>query len=207
MTASGEATFTGELFAGRRLELRDADVTHVPGFFDVAESDALLHDLGETIVWRHDSITMYGKTSPIPRLNAWYGDAGKTYRYSNISMQPRPWTPALTTIRERIERECDQRFNSVLLNLYRDGRDGVAWHADDEPELGPEPVIASVSFGATRRFQLRHRNERTLQHELALAHGGLVVMRGPTQAHWLHQVPKTSKPVAPRINLTFRSII
>lgn len=196
-----------ELFAGLRLEMRDADVMHIPGFFDLAESDELFGDLAETIVWRRDSITVFGKTSPIPRLNAWYGDDGKTYRYSNIAMQPRPWTDALTTIRERVERECEQGFNSVLLNLYRDGRDGVAWHADDEPELGREPVIASVSFGATRRFQLRHKRDRTLQHELALAHGSLVVMRGATQAHCLHQVPKTSRPVGPRINLTFRSII
>lgn len=121
-------------------------------------------------------------------------------------MEPEAWTPPHLEIKAAIERETGAVFNSVLLNLYRNGQDGVAWHSDDEPELGPEPVIASVSFGATRRFQLRHKTRKDLKHEFALTHGSLLVMRGPTQQHWDHQVPKTARPVEPRINLTFRAI-
>lgn len=191
---------------GERLDLPDADVTFLPHFFGPPDRNRFLAEIDETTVWSHETFKMYGKVMPIPRLSAWYGDAGRSYTYSGISMQPRKWTPPLEEMKDALEREVGAAFNSVLLNLYRDGRDSVAWHSDDEAELGPEPVIGSVSLGATRRFQLRHKATAGLRHEMELTHGSLLVMRGPTQRHWQHQVPKTSRSVGPRINLTFRRI-
>ena len=138
---------------------------------------------------------------PIPRLTAWHGAAG--YVYSGIRLTPAAWTPPLLELKALAERLAGERFNSVLLNLYRDGRDSVSWHADNEPGLGRDPVIASLSLGAVRRFQLKHRR---LDERLALdlPHGSCLIMAGATQHHWLHQLPKTTRPVGPRINLTFR---
>jgi alkylated DNA repair dioxygenase AlkB len=195
-----------ELFDRYRLDLPDAEIEVWPSFYSLARADELLDLLEHEIAWRHDSITVYGRTSPIPRLNAWYGDPGCSYRYSNISLDPLPWTPTLATVRDDVASVGEAAFNSVLANLYRDGSDGVAWHADDEPALGDEPVIASVSFGATRTLQLRRRDDPNVRHTIALAHGDLIVMRGPTQRNWLHQIPKTAKPVARRLNLTFRQV-
>lgn len=196
----------GDLFAGLRFDLADADVTLLPGWCDVAEADEWFDDLHATIRWRQDTITVFGRTSLVPRLSAWHGDPGAAYEYSHIRLQPEPWCEPLTTIRARVEAECGVAFNGVLCNLYRDGRDGVAWHADDERELGPAPVIASVSLGATRRFQLRRHDDRSRRHDIDLTHGSLLVMRGDTQRHWLHQIPKTTSDVGPRINLTFRLV-
>jgi alkylated DNA repair dioxygenase AlkB len=197
--------FQGERsIAAIRPELPDADVYFLPGFFGSADSDRLLEDIDETTVWSQESFRMYGKRMPLPRLTAWYGESGKTYTYSKIEMTPQPWTPPLAEIRDAVQREAGASFNSVLLNLYRDGKDSVAWHSDDEPEL--EPVIASVSLGGTRRFQFRHKLRTDLKYELELTHGSLLLMRGPTQQNWQHQIPKTSRRVDPRINLTFRYI-
>lgn len=190
-----------------RLDLPDADVTYHGGVFGVDDRERLLRELTATTAWRQDSITMYGRPSPIPRLQAWYGEPGRTYTYSGIEMEPLPWTPALLEVRAVAERVAGVAFNSVLCNRYRDGSDSVAWHSDDEPELGVEPVIASVSFGAVRPFRFRHRSDPALVGELELAPGSIVVMRGPTQACWRHQIPKTTKPVGERINLTFRVIV
>jgi alkylated DNA repair dioxygenase AlkB len=153
--------------------------------------------------WRQEIATLMGRRVPIPRLTAWHGAAG--YVYSGIRMTPAPWNAPLLEIKAVAEACAGQAFNSVLLNLYRDGRDSVSWHADNEPGLGRNPVIASISLGATRRFQMKHRqrNERLL---LDLPSGSCLVMAGPAQHHWLHQVPKTSRPVGPRINLTFRAM-
>lgn len=196
----------GAALTGVRLDLPEASVTFLPEFFRAPDRDRLLTDLDETTTWGQETFRMYGKSIPIPRLTAWYGDPGKSYTYSKIAMCPQPWTTPLAEIRAAVEAESGTRFNSVLLNLYRDGRDGVAWHSDDETELGPEPVIASVSFGSTRKFQLRCKSEPGLRHELDLTHGSLLIMDGPTQRHWQHQIPKTSRTVGPRINLTFRYI-
>jgi alkylated DNA repair dioxygenase AlkB len=144
-----------------------------------------------------------------PRLTAWYGDATARYSYSGLDLTPQPWTPALLALRTQVEQATGVTFNSVLLNLYRTGQDSMGWHADDEPELGPEPVIASISLGATRRFRLRPRHSQQLPHAplgLDLPSGSLLVMRGTTQQHWQHAVPKTARPVGPRLNLTFRTI-
>lgn len=187
-----------------RYDLPDADVVLLPEFFTSPDRDRLLADVDETTVWRQETIRIYGKSIPIPRLTAWYGDPGTSYTYSKIAMHPEPWTAPLSDIKAAVEAETGAPFNSVLLNLYRDGRDGVAWHSDDEAELGP--VIASVSFGATRTFQLRHNSRPDLPLNVALSHGSLLVMRGPTQLHWQHQIAKTSRQVGPRINLTFRQI-
>jgi alkylated DNA repair dioxygenase AlkB len=157
-----------------------------------------------------DDIIMFGRKLPVPRLSAWFGDADAAYSYSGIEMVIHPWTELLAEMRDAMQSLAapfgSARFNSVLVNLYRDGNDGVAWHADDEPELGREPLIVSVSLGASRAFQLRRRDDASVRCDLDLHHGDVVVMHGLTQALWLHQVPKTAKVVGPRVNLTFRSV-
>jgi alkylated DNA repair dioxygenase AlkB len=168
-----------------------------------ADADRLFEQLRSTIDWRQEVATVMGRRVPIPRLTAWHGQAG--YVYSGIRMEPAAWTPALLELRQVAEALAGQPFNSVLLNLYRTGRDSVSWHADNEPGLGENPVIASISLGAVRRFQLRHR--RTGERiSLDLPHGSCLIMAGTTQHRWLHQLPKTAQPVGPRINLTFRAM-
>ncbi len=171
----------------------------------LAQADAtrLFAQLIALTPWRQEIATVMGRRVPIPRLTAWHGAAG--YVYSGIRMTPAPWNPPLLEIKAVAEACAGQAFNSVLLNLYRDGRDSVSWHADNEPGLGRNPVIASVSLGATRRFQMKHRG-RDERVALDLPSGSCLVMAGATQHHWLHQVPKTGRPVGPRINLTFRSM-
>ncbi|MBL7777558.1 MAG: alpha-ketoglutarate-dependent dioxygenase AlkB [Chitinophagales bacterium] len=170
-------------------------------------SDKLFLQLKESIEWRSEEIKIFGRWVMQPRLTAWYGNAGKTYRYSGIEMKPLPWTPYLLEIKNKVEKQCDVSFNSVLLNYYRTGADSMGWHSDDEPELGKNPVIASVSFGAERLFCLRHKKEKSLQVKLKLTAGSLLIMTGETQHHWQHAIPKTTKPIGERINLTFRKII
>jgi alkylated DNA repair dioxygenase AlkB len=171
----------------------------------IAEADQVFERLRTEIDWRQETATLFGRRIPVPRLVAWHGDAG--YGYSGIRHEPRPWTPALLDLKRIAEREAGVPFNSVLLNLYRDGRDSMGWHADDERELGPEPIIASLSLGAVRMFQARHRQDKTCTLSLPLPPGSCLVMAGGMQAHWHHQIPKTARPVAPRINLTFRMTI
>jgi len=189
-----------------KLGMPDAEVYFYAEFFTPAESDALFADLSASIAWEQRAITIMGKQIMQPRLIAWYGDEGTTYRYSGLTVHPNPWTPTLLTIRQRLQTVSSASFNSVLLNLYRDGNDSVGWHSDDEPELGTNPVIASLTLGAARAFQFRHRTNRDLRVNLELTHGSLLIMAGATQHHWHHQVPKTRKPLPPRINLTFRVI-
>lgn len=165
------------------------------------DADRLFDELIAGIDWRQEIARVMGRRVPIPRLTAWHGEAG--YVYSGIRMTPAPWSPPLLEIKAIAEACAGQPFNSVLLNLYRDGRDSVSWHADNEPGLGRNPVIASISLGAMRRFHLKHRGSDQCV-SLDLPHGSCLVMAGPTQHHWLHQVPKTARPVGPRINLTFR---
>jgi len=168
-----------------------------------ADADRLLETLQSGIAWRQEVATLMGRRVPIPRLTAWHGQAG--YVYSGIRMTPAPWTPPLLELRALAETLAGQPFDSVLLNLYRDGRDSVSWHADNEPGLGRNPVIASLSLGAVRRFQLKHRR-LPARLALDLPHGSCLVMAGATQHHWLHQLPKTRAPVGARINLTFRKM-
>lgn len=161
--------------------------------------------LMQEVAWESRTITVFGKRHPEPRLSAWYGDDGARYSYSGIDLEPSAWTPTLTRLRALCEQVSGASYNSVLCNLYRDGNDKMGWHSDDEPALGAEPTIASLSVGATRRFRLRHRGTREVV-ECALDTGSLLVMSGLSQKCWMHEVPRQKKIVEPRINLTFRHI-
>lgn len=190
-----------------QFDLPNAEVRLIHHWLRAEEAKQLFGVLHEQLDWEQTEIWIHGKRHPIPRLNAWYGDRGRHYTYSGRTFSPAPWTPPLFVLKERIEHDTGYAFNSVLANLYRDGRDSVAWHADDEPELGRNPVIASLSLGGTRRFSLksrRHKTEKPLH--IDLVSGSLLLMASSTQHNWLHQVPKTVKPVEPRINLTFRLV-
>jgi len=158
------------------------------------------------ILWKQDTIKLYGKIIPLPRLTAWYGDPGKAYSYSGIASQPNPWNKGLLYIKQETERFAGLKFNSVLLNWYRDGEDYLNWHADDEKELGVNPVIGSVNFGATRDFILRRNDCSSQKIVLPLKHGTLLIMRGQIQHFWQHSVPKRKRVENSRFNLTFRSI-
>ncbi|UPK70496.1 alpha-ketoglutarate-dependent dioxygenase AlkB family protein [Chitinophaga filiformis] len=191
--------------AGQHITLKDGELVYYPQFFSLQEATSYLQVLTERIPWQQERMKMYGKEVLFPRLMAWYGDAGSNYAFSGNTYTPQAWTEELLQIKERIEPEAGVRFNSVLLNRYRNGKDSMGWHADDEPELGLNPVIASVNLGASRRFMLRHP-QAGLKYELDLQHGSLLIMKGALQHHWQHQVPKTTKVSGERINLTFRVI-
>ncbi|WP_133480092.1 alpha-ketoglutarate-dependent dioxygenase AlkB family protein [Cognatilysobacter segetis] len=188
-----------------RLPLPDADVRFDPAWLAPAEAETLFAQLQAEIGWENHPVRLFGREVPAPRLSRWIGDADARYRYSGIFREPWPWTPSLAGLRARLRDALGIDFNSVLANLYRDGRDAMGWHADDEPELGPAPVIASVSLGATRRFVFRHRGGET-RLALDLPAGSLLLMQGATQAHYRHALMRTARPVGPRINLTFRRI-
>ncbi len=185
----------------------DAEIIIYRNFFEKSESNIFYEKLRNSLNWRQDKMKMFGKEFDLPRLTAWYGDEGKAYKYSGINMIPEPWTSSLLTIKHRIEKVAEVEFNSVLINLYRSGKDYVSWHSDDERELGKNPVIGSVSFGETRRFQLRHKFRKDLgKVEVLLTNGSFLIMKGSTQHFWHHQIAKTSKQLKERINLTFRFI-
>jgi alkylated DNA repair dioxygenase AlkB len=182
-------------------------VVFYPAFFSAPEADRLLRELRETTQWRQDTMRFLGKEVSLPRLTAWYGDPGSRYVYSGIENQPLPWTPALLEVKRAVEPPSGVVFNGVLLNRYRSGQDSMGWHSDDESEFGEQPVIASVSFGGTRTFRFKHKKRKELKACVELTHGSLLIMRGGTQANWLHQIPKTAKPVEERLNLTFRVVV
>ncbi len=188
------------------LNLKDADVVYYPRFFDTNEADSFFQILLKTIDWQQDFITVFGKTHPQPRLTAFYANNNKSYSYSNIKMNATPFSEELLRIKQILQNELNITFTSCLANLYRNGRDSNGWHADNEKELGKNPVIASISFGAERAFHLKHRKDKTQKAKLNLKHGSLLLMKGETQHHWLHQISKTKKEVGKRINLTFRII-
>lgn len=192
---------------GQRLALEDAEITLWNEAFPGTEASRLFDELRHGVAWHQEEVMIFGQRRLVPRLVAWCGDPGARYTYSGTVHEPLPWSADLVTIRTRVRELTGCTFNSVLLNLYRDGRDGMGWHSDDEPELGPDPVIASVSLGATRRFCMRHRRHRDRKLDLSLSSGSLLLMAGPTQHNWLHAVPKTSVTVGERINLTFRTIL
>jgi alkylated DNA repair dioxygenase AlkB len=177
-------------------------------FIPLDKANTYFNNFIEDIKWRQEEIKMYGKTYPVPRKTAWYGYEGFNYKYSGILCNPEPWTKELLGIKKVIESFLlDSDFNSVLLNLYRDGSDKVSWHADDEKGLGTNPLIASVSLGATRRFDLKHKTDPDKKLQLELVPGSLIVMKGAIQHNWLHQIPVQKKILEPRINLTFRTIV
>lgn len=182
----------------------DADLRYVPTWLAAEEAAGAFEQLRLAVPWQRHRIRMFGRMVDSPRLSCWMGDADAHYRYSGSDFVPQPWLPVLQTWRERLQADLGQSFNSVLVNYYRDGADAMGWHSDDEPELGAEPVIASLSLGATRRFLLKHRSRPELKLALALPAGSLLVMAGSTQAHYRHALPRTARPVGGRINLTFR---
>ncbi len=197
----------------QQFDLPDGNVRFDPDFLSLGEADQCLELLLREIDWQQKSIKLFGKTIPQPRLVAWYGDPGASYTYSGLTWEPLGWTEGLRSLKSQVEASVASmlgqtvKFNSVLLNLYRDGQDSMGWHSDDEPELGCNPAIASVSLGATRRFALQHKRHKALKQKIDLSHGSLLVMAGETQHHWRHQVAKTTKVQEPRVNLTFRYVI
>lgn len=175
------------------------DILYYPNFFLTPYFDKLKSE----IEWKHEDVTLYSKTYPLPRLTAWYGERG--YTYSGISASIRPWTDALLEIKNKIENVSKYSFDGVLLNLYRNGRDSVSWHSDDEPSLRQDE-IASVSFGETRIFKMKSKTTND-KFEIPLNNGDLLIMKGDTQKKWLHSIPKTGKITGERINLTFRKTL
>lgn len=175
-------------------------------WLNAAGADQLLASLRAGVEWEQHSIRMFGRMLPSPRLSHWMGDATAVYTYSRTRFEPRPWTPALLALRQSLQQFCGVAFNSVLLNLYRDGRDSMGWHSDDEPELGTEPLIASLSLGAPRRFLLRRKCQHADRHAVELGHGDLLLMFGAAQREWQHALPKALKVREERINLTFRLV-
>lgn len=185
----------------------DSEITLFRDFLSKEESGSLFKQLLNEVEWSQDEINCYGKKVKLPRLTAWYGDFGKKYTYSGIAMEPIPWTPELFSLKIKAEMVAKSSFNSVLLNLYRNGKDSISWHSDNEPELGECPVIGSLSLGGQRKFRLRHKFKKEMEVlEINLTDGSFLIMKGKTQECWQHQVPKTVKTATQRINLTFRFI-
>jgi len=189
-----------------RLSLPDAELAFWPDFLSPAEARALLRELETTAPWEQSLIRIAGRELPIPRLNVWYGDPGANYGYSGARLESHPWTPALAVLRRRVETITGREFNSALLNCYRSGQDSVDWHSDDEAVLGPAPTIATLSLGAARRFELRHRTQRGLRRHLVLENGALLLMAGAMQRHWRHRIPKEPAVADLRISITFRRV-
>jgi alkylated DNA repair dioxygenase AlkB len=199
----------------QHIELPDADIVYWPRWLNPQSLSCpyseLYSALKREVDWQQSTIFLYGKTVTIPRLNAWYGDPQCGYTYSGRYFEPLTWLPLLLEIKQRVESVLKEHlegetFNSALLNCYRDGQDSVAWHSDDEPELGKNPLVASVSLGAARLFQLRHLQRHATKHDITLADGDLLLMAGPMQHHWQHQIPKTVVDTGERISITFRRV-
>jgi alkylated DNA repair dioxygenase AlkB len=190
------------------IRMPDGEVYYLNNFELGRAPDAILHQLIADVPWRQENILVWGKVYRQPRLTAWYGDNGSDYTYSGINLTPMPWTDLLLEIRTRVETVTEASFNSVLLNFYRDNRDSMGFHSDDEPELGERPVIASLSFGEERTLVLKHKvNKLAKPVRLRLESGSLLLMKGETQRYWKHGIAKETRSCGPRINLTFRSIV
>ena len=199
-----------------KIPLHGANVQFCAQFFDAAKATELLHDLIVSTPWETHFVHLFGREIASPRLSSWHGERHCSYRYSKVRYEPKAWTSYLSEVREKLAREGVGEFNCVLANFYRSGSDSMGWHSDSEPELGANPLIASVSFGAPRRFCLRHKGlvekmaKKTLagpyQAELLLNSGSLLVMAEGTQKNYQHALPKMAKVGAPRVNLTFRQI-
>ena len=212
------------------IDVPDGRLYYAPNFFNQSQSDEYfdyflacdginhrthdwqaVEDINQlnftNIHWHQDVIKMYGKEHKLPRVSAWYGDDDRPYTYSGITLFPKPWTGELERIRTALEPVCKRSFNSVLLNWYRSGDDHISWHTDAEPELGENPLIASVNFGESRRFLIRRKDDHSVKLEIPLHHGSVLVMAGALQHHWQHSVPKQKKVKGSRVNLTFRNII
>lgn len=184
----------------------DGEVYLFPELFNRSASNELFELLTQNIQWKQEPVKIMGQEIMQPRLTAWYGDEGMSYSYTGITMHPLPWTKELLLIKEAIEKISGERFNSALLNLYRNGNDSVGWHRDNEKSLGVNPVIGSVSFGESREFSLKHYKDKKLRTKVMLDSGSFLLMKGETQHNWLHSIQKNSAIIKPRINITFRTI-
>jgi alkylated DNA repair dioxygenase AlkB len=190
------------------IPLEDADIRFMHGFYRDEQARRAFEVLLRETAWKQETIRLWDKEMLQPRLSAWYGDPGTHYTYSGKTFAPLPWLESLRVIKDDVERVTGHRFNSVLLNLYRNEDDSVAWHSDSEPEFGAEPAIASLSLGETRLFRLRHRTRKDVKRvDIALTNGSLLLMAGRTQRCWQHAIEKQRQPCGPRINLTFRAIL
>ena len=190
---------------GEPVVIQNGEYIYIPNFLDAATATKYLEAFKTNVEWKQESMNMYGKKVLFPRLTSWYGDNDKPYSFSGITLSPHPWSKELLEIKALIEPKCEVAFNSVLLNFYRDGNDSISWHTDAEKELGRNPIIASVNFGAERKFQIKH-NETLETHDIILKHGSLLIMKGEMQHYWKHQVPKQKSVLKERVNLTFRVI-
>ncbi|TCK66785.1 alkylated DNA repair dioxygenase AlkB [Winogradskyella wandonensis] len=189
------------------FNLPDAELIYYPNFLSKQEADQLFDTLKQETDWQEDDIKIFGKVYKQPRLTTLYGENNQPYAYSSITMNPKPFTHEVKAIKTKIETKTEHQFNTVLLNLYRNGNDSNGWHADNEKELGKNPVIASLTIGEERPFHFKHRKFKEERHKLILKHGSLLIMKGAMQHHWLHQIAKTKKAIGERINLTFRKLV
>lgn len=189
-----------------QLDLPQADIVYYPSFISSEKASDYYNRLLSETDWQQDNIKVYGKVYQQPRLSALYGLNNLPYSYSGLTMHPKKFTPLLIELKNKIEIITEATFNTVLINQYRNGNDSVGWHSDDEKELGKNPIIASLTFGAERFFHLKHKENKELKYKLLLEHGSMLLMKGETQHYWQHQIPKSKKVVSPRINLTFRII-
>lgn len=190
-----------------QVPIQDAEVKYIYDFISYDESLRYLEQLLNEVNWQQNKIKMFGKIYDEPRLTAWYGDDGIRYKYSGIQLDPLPWNSLLAKLKGLVSDEAETNFNSALLNYYRDGQDSMGYHQDNEPELGINPTIASLTFGAERTFQMKHINDKSIKRkDIPLKSGSLLVMSGTTQHYWKHQIPKTKKNIGPRLNITFREI-
>jgi|SRR6185503_11366013 len=200
-----QSSFFEDSLNGRDLP---ADLlVYQAGVFSPAESLTFLITFINETPWKQEIVHMYGKAIKTPRLTAWFGDQNKSYAFSGNKYNPLPWTKALLDIKARVEPIAGMEFNSVLLNYYRDGNDSVAWHSDDEYELGFKPTIASVSFGQERRFDVRQKADHKRKYSVILENGSVLLMKGDLQRLWQHRIAKSTQPMKPRVNLTFRIIM
>ena len=194
-------TLTRQTFA-----LGDSEIQYVANAFTAREADRLFQSLLDDIPWRTATLTIAGQKRPLPRLQCWMADQRRSYSYSGLKLTPHPWNPDVLRIKARLEQLCEHSFNSVLLNYYRDGSDSVSWHADDETELGPNPIVASVSLGAERTLEFKPKfNFTSPKKQIELGNGSILIMGKTIQNNWLHQLPKISGTIDPRISLTFRN--
>lgn len=191
----------------QKLPIEGADLSYDYQFMSTDQADALLEQLIAEVPWQQATLKIYGRHVLTPRLTCWMGDSDASYVYSNTRFEPLPWISPVLTIKRLIESATGNTFNSVLLNYYRDGQDAMGWHCDDENELGKQPIIASLSLGAERRFLLRRKDKSEKSLAIELNHGSLLLMQGDTQKNYLHALPRTAKQISSRINLTFRRIL
>jgi alkylated DNA repair dioxygenase AlkB len=198
-----------DLFPNEKIDLNlpDAVFEWYPNFLSNETADELFQKLLDETPWQHDEITIFGKKILQPRLTCLFGNEGKPYSYSGLTMYPKPWNSSIMFLKTEIEKICNQNFTTVLANLYRNEKDSNGWHADNEKELGRDPIIASISLGETRKFQIKHNSNKEYKCNLELTHGSLLLMKEGSQIHYKHQLPKSTSPKNARINLTFRTIL